>query len=160
MYLKKKKILLLVFVGSLLLIGGYYAVREPKNNGSPALAGKEVLVYKTPTCGCCGAFVSYLQKKGVAVKVEVVKSLSDAKLRSGVSSELSSCHTTIIDGYVVEGHVPIEAMQKLIDEKPAIKGIALPGMPSGTPGMPGPKNEEWNIRSFTEDGTIGTFTTI
>ncbi len=156
---KKMVVLLLVVTG---IIGGLYFLNraDSKVSESPALGGKEITVYKTPTCGCCAVFISYLEKKDVAVKVENVKSLDDIKKRNGIPPELWSCHTSIVDGYVVEGHVPIEAIEKLLSEKPNIKGIALPGMPSGTPGMPGPKTEKWEIRSLNEDGTVGTFMTI
>ena len=159
--LKNKKVILLIVVVAVIIGGLYFFSREEtKTPESLALGGKEVTVYKTPTCGCCAVFISYLEKKDVAVKIENVKSLDDIKKRNGIPSELWSCHTSIVDGYVVEGHVPIEAIEKLLSEKPNIKGIALPGMPSGTPGMPGPKTEKWEIRSLNEDGTVGTFMTI
>jgi len=156
----KKTILSLLAI--IIVIGGTYLFVRGKaeESGQAALGGKEIMVYKTPTCGCCGAFISYLKKKDVAVKMENVANLDAVKRQYGVPSELSSCHTSIVDGYVVEGHVPLEAIEKLLSERPNIKGIALPGMPSGTPGMPGPKFEKWDIRSFTDDGTVGTFTTI
>ena len=156
----KKTILSLLAI--IIVIGGTYLFVRGKaeESGQAALGGKEIMVYKTPTCGCCGAFISYLKKKDVAVKMENVANLDAVKRQYGVPSELSSCHTSIIDGYVVEGHIPLEAIEKLLSERPNIKGIALPGMPSGTPGMPGTKFDKWDIRSFTDDGTVGTFTTI
>ena len=158
---KKKAIILSIF-GVLILAIGIYLFSNGKTNEPEqiVLGGKEVMVYKTPTCGCCNAYISYLKQKGVAVKSENVENLNGTKRQYGVPTDLSSCHTSIVDGYVVEGHVPIEAIEKLLNERPNIKGIALPGMPSGTPGMPGPKNETWDIRSFTEDGTTGTFMSI
>lgn len=158
---KKKTIILSIF-GVLILVAGIYLFSNGKTSEPEqiVLGGKEVMVYKTPTCGCCRVYVSYLEKKGVKVKTEDVKDLNDIKRQYGVPTEFSSCHTSIVDGYVVEGHIPLEAIEKLLNERPNIKGIALPGMPSGTPGMPGPKNEIWNIRSFTEDGTTGTFMSI
>ncbi|MDP3957829.1 MAG: DUF411 domain-containing protein [bacterium] len=159
--MNKKIIILSFIVVAILIIGSYFIFwGKARESGQVALGGKEVMVYKTSTCGCCGAFISYLKKKDVAVKMENVTDLDAVKRQYGVPSELSSCHTSIVDGYVVEGHVPFEAIEKLLNERPNIKGIALPGMPSGTPGMPGPKFEKWDIRSFTEDGTVGTFTII
>lgn len=159
--MNKKTIIFSLLAVAVLITGGYFFVGgKVRESGQTALGGKGITVYRTSTCGCCGAFVSYLKKKDVAVKMENVKDLDAIKRQYGVPNELSSCHTSIVDGYVVEGHVPLEAIEKLLSERPNIKGIALPGMPSGTPGMPGPKFEKWDIRSFTEDGTIGTFTTI
>ncbi|MDP3957576.1 MAG: DUF411 domain-containing protein [bacterium] len=157
-----KKIIILSFIVVAILITGSYFIfwGKARESGQVALGGKEIMVYKTPTCGCCGAFISYLKKEDVAVKMKNVNNLDEIKRQYGVPVELSSCHTSIVDGYVVEGHVPLEAIEKLLNERPNIKGIALPGMPSGTPGMPGPKFEKWDIRSFTEDGTVGTFTII
>lgn len=158
---KRKNIILFLLAVSMFMLGTYILVRgKVPESRQAVLGGREIMVYKTPTCGCCGAFVSYLKKKDVAVKMENVTDLDAIKRQYGVPRELSSCHTSIVDGYVVEGHVPLEVIEKLLSERPDIKGIALPGMPSGTPGMPGPKFETWNIRSFTEDGTVGTFTTI
>ncbi len=159
--LKNKKVVSLILVVTGMISGLYFLNRsDSKVSENPALGGKEVTVYKTPTCGCCAVFISYLEKKDVAVKTENVKNLDDIKQRNGIPSQLWSCHTSMVDGYIVEGHVPIEAIEKLLSEKPNIKGIALPGMPSGTPGMPGPKTEKWEIRSLNQDGTVGTFMTI
>lgn len=156
------KITIFLPIAVLVVAAGIYFSFNGKSQepGQVALGGKEVMVYKTSTCGCCNAYISYLRQKGVTVKTEDVKNLDDIKRQYGVPTEFSSCHTSIVDGYVVEGHIPFEAIEKLLNEKPNIKGIALPGMPSGTPGMPGPKTEKWDIRSFTEDGTVGTFMSI
>ncbi|OGZ06799.1 MAG: hypothetical protein A3C93_02435 [Candidatus Lloydbacteria bacterium RIFCSPHIGHO2_02_FULL_54_17] len=119
-----------------------------------SLIGAVATVYKSPTCGCCSGYIEELKRQGANVTVEMVddRRLAEIKTEHGISPEHSSCHTSIIDGYVVEGHVPIEAVKKLITEKPAIKGITLPGMPSGTPGMAGPKLAPYEIKLL--DGTI------
>lgn len=112
------------------------------------LAGATATVYKSASCGCCGGYIEELKRQGANVDVRVVgdAELAKVKMEHGVASALQSCHTSIIDGYVVEGHVPIEAVAKLRSEKPDISGIALPGMPSGTPGMPGPKFAPYDVR--------------
>lgn len=124
--------------------------QNPLTSSEQLLAGAVATVYKSPTCGCCGGYVEELKRQGATVDVKVVSDteLANIKAEQGVSSELYSCHTSIIDGYVVEGHVPIEAVVKLRTEKPDIKGIALPGMPSGTPGMPGPKFAPYNVQTL------------
>jgi hypothetical protein len=160
-FLKNKKIISFLLVVTGIIGGLYFLSREDSQvSVNSVLGGKEVTVYKTPTCGCCNVFVSYLKKKIATVKTENLSNLDAIKKQYGVPSELASCHTSVIDGYVVEGHIPAEAIEKLLLEKPNIKGIALPGMPSGTPGMPGPKTEKWEIRSLNQDGTVGTFMTI
>lgn len=119
----------------------------------PELAGVPMEVFKSPGCSCCDGFISELKKQAAVVTVREVtdEELLDTKRRFGVSSDLESCHTTLVNGYVVEGHVPLAVMAQLLEEKPQIDGIALPGMPSGTPGMPGPKTEPYRIQTLGGD---------
>ncbi|HEY0980247.1 MAG TPA: DUF411 domain-containing protein [Candidatus Paceibacterota bacterium] len=119
-----------------------------------ALMGGEMTVYKTKTCGCCHVYVEYLEREDVNIKTVDVADLTAIKDRHGIPSNLQSCHTSIVGGYVVEGHIPLEVIEKLLRDKPAIKGIALPGMPSGSPGMPGPKTEKWTIYAIGNDGVV------
>lgn len=118
---------------------------------APTASGPAVTVWKSPTCGCCGEWVSYMRRKGYAVAVHVVDDPYEIKQRLGVPDELWSCHTALIDGYVVEGHVPEMAIVKLLAERPALKGIALPGMPEGSPGMDGVPGR-YRVVGFTADG--------
>lgn len=122
-----------------------------------ALQGQEIVVYKTKTCGCCHVYTRYLDKEKANVKVVDVDDLSVIKNQYDVPSNLESCHTSLVGGYVVEGHIPLEVIEKLLAEKPSIKGIALPGMPSGSPGMPGPKTEKWAIYAIGNDGQVSEF---
>jgi YVTN family beta-propeller protein len=122
-----------------------------------ALMGEEMTVYKTKTCGCCHVYVEYVEREDVKVKAIDVVDLTAIKDQYGVPTNLQSCHTSIVGGYVVEGHIPLEVVEKLLAEKPAIKGIALPGMPSGSPGMPGPKTEKWTIYAIGNDGEVTEF---
>jgi len=94
-----------------------------------------VQVYKDPLCGCCGKYVEYLRQEGIRVEVISVSDTAALKERYGIPRELQSCHTSVANGYVIEGHVPVATLKKLVDEGRAIKGIALPGMPPGSPGM-------------------------
>ena len=110
--------------------------------------GAEVTVYKSPECSCCGGYVEHLRTSGFSVRVIEMENVSPIKERHGVPDDLWSCHTSRVGGYVVEGHVPLVAVRRLLAEKPAIKGIALPGMLDGSPGMPGPKTEPFVIESF------------
>mgnify|MGYP001608585032 FL=1 len=118
-------------------------------------------IYKSITCGCCDVYTSYVDGK-VSPKVNSfdVQDPDTAKRQFGVPMELESCHTTIIDGYFVEGHVPLEAVEKLLKEQPDIKGIAMPGMPMGSPGMTGQKSEDFVIYAVNNDGTYSEFMRI
>ncbi len=121
----------------------------------------EVKFYKSITCGCCEVYSSYLSQKGkLNVNNIEQEDISAIKEEYGIPSNLQSCHTYIIGGYFVEGHMPLEAVDKLLKEKPDIKGIALPGMPAGSPGMLGTKNAKWTVYSVNKDGTTGEFMTI
>ena len=118
-----------------------------------------VEVFKTPTCGCCYGYVLFLEKEKYKVKQTDMRSLHSIKQKYKIPVEMQSCHTTIIGKYFIEGHVPIEAINKLLKEQPNIDGIALPGMPIGTPGMPGDKDEPYVIYQLT-DGKFSVFMTI
>jgi hypothetical protein len=109
-------------------------------------------VYKDPQCGCCEGYVAYLRENGFDVTAVDSHDLSLIKKRYGVPEPLEGCHTTIVGGYVVEGHVPASALKRLLAEEPAIKGISLPGMPEGSPGMTGTKRAPFTIYSITGDG--------
>lgn len=132
-----------------------------KNNSSEnllrtsTLRGMEVVVHKSPTCGCCGEYIPYLKNLGAKVEVQETEKMNFIKSKHKVPALLESCHTSIIDGYVVEGHVPVEAILKLLGERPLISGISLPGMPAGSPGMGGTKFTPFKIHSITLDGEDG-----
>ena len=95
----------------------------------------DVLVFKSPTWGCCGDWVQYMEDNGFDVTVENVQDMSVIKTRYQVPLELQSCHTAIVDGYVIEGHVPVREITRLLSERPDVVGLAVPGMPIGSPGM-------------------------
>jgi hypothetical protein len=105
----------------------------------PALAAELATVYRSPSCGCCEAWVAYLKSNGYDATVVSTDDLGAVKQKMHIPANIQSCHTALIGGYVVEGHVPVEAIAKLLAEKPRITGIAVPGMPGGSPGMSGPK---------------------
>lgn len=98
-------------------------------------AGPEITVTKDPNCGCCGAWVDHLKAEGFAVEVIETAAVNRVKAKLGVPNDLASCHTAEVEGYVIEGHVPAVAIRRLLAEKPQAKGLAVPGMPVGSPGM-------------------------
>ena len=118
-----------------------------------------VTVYKSPTCGCCVGWAQHMQQNGFNVEVKEMTNLAPIKEKYGISSDMESCHTAIVDGYVVEGHIPAEEVHLLLDERPDIDGIMLPRMPSGSPGMPGQKRGAWTIYAL-DDGESSVYKTI
>ncbi len=104
-------------------------------SGTALAATGSMNFYPTPNCGCCSAHAEYLRGHGFDVKVIAAEDLAELKAEHGVPDELAACHTAIIDGYVVEGHVPVDSIERMLEEQPAITGIAVPGMPIGSPGM-------------------------
>jgi len=121
------------------------------------LIKEEVLLIKSDTCGCCGLYSSYLKKQGIKVNEKNVIDVISIKSNYNIPVEMQSCHTTIIGDYFVEGHIPLEAVVKLLKEKPDIAGIAMPGMPSGSPGMPGSKSGKFEIYAVAKDGSYSRF---
>jgi hypothetical protein len=119
-----------------------------------------VMLYKNPECGCCDGYAGYLRQHGFAVTAKATPDLSEISRKAGIPPELEGCHTAFIGGYVVDGHVPIEAIEKLLSERPAIKGITLPGMPAGSPGMMGDKMEPFTVLAIGADGKPKVFMTI
>jgi hypothetical protein len=114
-----------------------------------AVPGEPTLVvYKTPTCGCCRGWVSAMEKAGFKVETHDVDDLAPTKHAAGVPDELQACHTARIGGYVVEGHVPAADIRRLLAERPDIAGIAAPGMPMGSPGMEGGSKEPYDVVTF------------
>ena len=118
-----------------------------------------VEVFKTASCGCCYVYVLFLEEEKFKVKQTDMRSLHLIKKKYNIPLKMQSCHTTILGKYFIEGHVPIEAINKLLKEQPDIDGIALPGMPTGTPGMPGEKEEPYVIYQLV-DGKSSVFMTI
>lgn len=102
---------------------------------SPDAEAINVTMYKNPDCQCCSKWAAYMEENGFSVTQNPTDSLSAVKKQQGVPDQLGACHTALIDGYVVEGHVPVEAINKLLKERPETKGIAVPGMPAESPGM-------------------------
>jgi hypothetical protein len=113
---------------------------------------RRATLYKDPSCGCCAEYAEYLRRNGFEVTVVDTADLSSVKQFHGVPAPLEGCHTTVVGGYVVEGHVPVAAVNRLLAEKPPILGISLPGMPEGSPGMGGRKKAPFTIFAITEGG--------
>lgn len=118
-----------------------------------------VTVYKSPTCGCCSDWVEHMQQAGFEVEAHDVNDLSDVKARLGVFPQHQSCHTATVGDYVVEGHVPADLVKKLLEERPEVAGLAVPGMPRGSPGMemPDGTKDSYDVIAFTSDGRTAVY---
>ena len=121
---------------------------------STLFAGEKpvITVHKDPTCGCCSGWVQHLQKAGFDTKVLDTRELDAVKKRLGVPDDLAACHTAEVAGYVIEGHVPAAALTRLLAEKPKATGLAVPGMPIGSPGMEGGEPEKYDVVLFGQNG--------
>jgi hypothetical protein len=118
-------------------------------------------LYKNPQCGCCEQYANYLRSNGFTVKVVPTHNLSLIRRQAGVNipEKLEGCHTMLIDKYVVDGHVPLKTLDKLLTERPDIRGISLPGMPEGSPGMTGQKTEPFTIYEIGGDSESRVYAT-
>jgi hypothetical protein len=131
----------------------------------PALAATEsqpsIEVWKSPTCGCCGKWVEHLEANGFTVTAKNTSSamLDRIKRQAGITEKLASCHTGLIDGYAIEGHVPAEDIKRLLKEHPDAVGLTVPNMPIGSPGMeqPGGETEPYDVLLVKKDGSLEVF---
>jgi hypothetical protein len=127
--------------------------------GRQAHAKATIEVYKSATCGCCGGWVEGMREHGYAVNAHNLPDLDAIKRQHRIPKRLQSCHTSLVDGYVIEGHVPAEVVDDLLRDRPTIGGIALPGMPAGSLGMPGRKDRTWTVFALSE-GKVSVFKKI
>lgn len=133
-----------------LTLGVLYSIRV-----APGEVKASAQLYKTPNCNCCESYAAYLRNHGYDVTTTPTHNLSLIRREHGVPGKLAGCHTTIVAGYVVEGHVPVAALDKLLAERPKIKGISLPGMPDGSPGMTGAKGKPFTIYEISDGSEDG-----
>ncbi|MBD8524392.1 DUF411 domain-containing protein [Pseudoxanthomonas sp. CAU 1598] len=139
------------------------STRTSAASDAPAAASTStlptIIVHKTATCGCCSLWVEHLQKAGFTVDVRDSEYLNPVKLRLGVPPGKGSCHTAEVDGYVVEGHVPVGDILRLLNERPKARGLVLPGMPLGSPGMemPDGRIQPYTVELLAEDGSTSPF---
>ena len=138
----KNKVAKFYFLGVLFLFIGFSACSQEKQDKAKTEEATltqtnsiSVTMYKNPNCQCCSKWAAYLEENGFSVKEIPSDTLASVKKQKGVPNKLGACHTAVIDGYVVEGHVPAEAINKLLKKQPEAKGIAVPGMPAQSPGM-------------------------
>ncbi len=111
----------------------------------------EVTLHKDPLCGCCEGYANYLRANGFSVNTVHTSDVGRVQQEAGIPQPMQACHMMTVEGYTVAGHVPLAMLRRLLAERPDIKGISLPGMPTGTPGMPGPKTEPFVVYEIPAD---------
>lgn len=140
------------FAGIVVALTFAYRGEAASATASPAAKPIAIKVYKTPQCGCCKAWVQHLSKNGFRVETMDMPDLALVKQKYGVTTALEACHTAVVGNYVVEGHVPADVIKRLLKERPAVLGIAVPGMPGGSPGMEGAMKERYDVLTFDRAG--------
>ena len=115
-------------------------------------AGTPMVVYKDPTCGCCKNWVDIMQQSGFEVSVRDTANMAAIKTRYLVPAKVHSCHTALVGGYVIEGHVPADLIRKVLADKPTVVGLGVPGMPAGSPGMEGTRKDPYDVLTFDRMG--------
>lgn len=156
--LSKYKLWTLSFIAMGVVFAGCSWASGPDMSPMGNAVASEITVFRSPTCGCCSLWIDHMEASGFQVKDEITEEMPKIKQQYGVPANLRSCHTTVVDGYVLEGHIPSEDVQRLLEEKPDVAGIAVPGMPIGSPGMEsGNYVEPYTVFSFQEDSTVATF---
>ena len=146
-----KSVYIALTFGAAVVVGGLSVMAQT--------TGPTVTVYKDPSCGCCAKWVEHLQQNGFTTKIIETRSVDDIKAQNHVPRHARSCHTALVNGYAIEGHVPASDVQRLLKERPAIAGLAVPGMPIGSPGMevPGRKAQPFDVLAFDKDGQTRVF---
>ncbi len=128
--------------------------------GAPLVASAAapvIEVYKSASCGCCTGWVDHLKANGFTVKVKNVVNPSDYREKFGISNELGACHTGMVQGYAIEGHVPAAEIKRLLAERPRAKGLAVPSMPMGSPGMEGPRSHPYDVLLVQANARASTY---
>ena len=135
-----------------LILSGAFAVPMLAHAAMPI-----VDVYKTASCGCCGAWVKHMKENGFTVRAHDVANPSDYREKFGIPKQFGSCHTAKVGGYAIEGHVPAADVVRLLAAKPKAKGLAVPAMPLGSPGMEGPRKDPFDVLLVKVNGSTSVY---
>ncbi len=161
-----KRILFTSIILLTLAVGGFYFSDRLDNTNYQKVVenegfgfGQKITLYKSPTCGCCVGYADVLKKQGFEVNIIPTEDINSVKDKYNISVDQQSCHTIAMGDYFIEGHVPMEAVEKLLKERPGIEGIGLPRMPAGAPGMGGSKHAPYEVYQI-KDGVVSSFITI
>jgi hypothetical protein len=147
----------IMLAGLAAIVAGATVVSAATGGAASSAPSPHITVYKSPTCGCCQDWVEHIEEHGFTVTVHDTSTLTEVKARRNVPQALQSCHTAEVGGYVVEGHVPADLVQRLLKERPAVVGLAVPGMPMGSPGMEGPRKDPYDVVTFDRRGQTAVY---
>lgn len=148
----------LVRLASVAFLASLVSAAAPDRSLPSGVKPVHVVVYKDPACGCCKSWVEHLRQHGFDVAVRDTSDVSGAKRTGRVPERLVSCHTAFVNGYVIEGHVPAADIQRMLRDKPKIAGLAVPGMPAGSPGMEmGGRVDRYQVIAYTRDGRTSVY---
>lgn len=146
---------------SLALGAGFFALALTTGAAIPAVNATPkpptITVYKDPGCGCCKSWIAHLVEHRYRVDARDTRDMAGVKRTLGVPDGIAACHTAVVGGYLIEGHVPAADIARLLAKRPKIAGLAVPGMPMGAPGMEGPRKEHYQVLSFDKNGKTGVF---
>jgi hypothetical protein len=150
------------FVRTFTLGASFLALALTTGAATPATVGADpkqpvITVYKDASCGCCKSWIEHLIKHGYRVDAKDSPDMTEIKRSLGVPEGLSACHTAVVNGYLIEGHVPAADIARLLKAKPKVAGLAVPGMPMGSPGMEGPRTQHYQVLSFDKAGKTRIF---
>jgi hypothetical protein len=142
------------FLRYAILLAAFVVPADAAQQASKAASSsaQPITVYRTASCGCCGLWVDHLKKAGFEPTVHMVNNMNEAPPHKRVPAGLHSCHTATLEGYIVEGHVPADVIRQLLKERPKVTGIAVPGMPLGSPGMESPNPQPYDVLTFDASG--------
>jgi hypothetical protein len=145
-----------------LTLGASFLALALTTGARPASVGEAakeptITVYKDPSCDCCKSWIEHLIKHGYHVDAKDASEMTEVKRALGVPESLTACHTAVVNGYLIEGHVPAADIARLLKEKPKVTGLAVPGMPMGSPGMEGPRTQHYQVLSFDKAGKTRIF---
>ncbi len=141
-----------------ILLAGLASAALPLAVARAESATPGVTVYKSPTCGCCGKWIDHLRANGFQVTARDVADVDAYKQQYGVPRHLASCHTAVVEGYVIEGHVPADVVRRLLAERPKVRGLSVPGMPIGSPGMEqGARKDPYDVVAFDRAGRVTVY---
>lgn len=146
---------MILAIATLTLLGFFSA---PSAHGAAPVQGLPMVTYRSPSCSCCGSWLDHVEAEGFQNNDQVTADMDAIKAELGIPEALSSCHTALIDGYLIEGHVPVADIQRLLAERPHVAGLTVPGMPVGSPGMEsGDTHDAYRVLAFYPDGTTEPF---
>lgn len=154
----KDLIIILIGAALILVFAAYSVLTRPVVSTAIATVNtQEFTVYKSPTCGCCNKWIDHLKDNGFDVKAHNRNDMTTIKADMGIQRKHQSCHTAVINGYVIEGHVPAQDIKRLLSKKPSIHGLTVPGMPMGSPGMEGKHKDKYDVLAIDKKGNAIVF---